>query len=151
MVKPHLPGSGSGQELTSMIKDEGQGRRCCHPLRSKASPRFLWSPNHLKRKSKTVEKLNRATTPTVQYLAFPLPKPLKPPYKAICFICWYLEREEKIEWVASRIIMSEVSTKSPFFLIHRISTCVACRWWPYHHPTAPLHSRSCTLVLHPKD
>ena len=96
----------------SFIQILFQGSRCRHPLRSKVSPKI----SMITKSAQKIQKLQEAEPCNRQYLAFPLPKPLKPAKKAICFICWYLERENQDEQVASTIMMAEVSTKKPVFL-----------------------------------
>ncbi len=166
-MKPHLLGSGllgrarhtrtRATELRSIIKGEG-GK--LNGFKSGASNQSLTKFSHqvfLSREAdaatdygprfaqdfhgRQTKPLNRATTLTGQYLAFPLPKPLKPPYKAICFICWYLEKEKRrgrkkvkgksSKWQAGSWCQ-KFPRKKPFFLIDRIRTCVSCGWWPYH-------------------
>ena len=116
----------------SFIQILFQGSRCRHPLRSKVSPRFLWSPNQPK-KSKSFKKLNRATASTSPF-----------PYQSL----WNLQKRpfassadtskgkiKTSKWQA-RSWWRRFRLKSPFFLIDRIrkqqqyllKLCQRCRF-----------------------
>ena len=103
------------------------------PTTVQGFPKISMITKSPQKKSKSVEKLNRATTP--------IPPSTSPfPYQSL----WNLHirpfassadtskgKKKSSKWQAGSWCR-RFRLKSPFFLIHRISTCVACRWWPYH-------------------
>ena len=103
------------------------------PTTVQGFPKISMITKSPQKKSKSVEKLNRATTP--------IPPSTSPfPYQSL----WNLHirpfassadtskgKKKSSKWQAGSWCR-RFRLKSPFFLIHRISTCVACRWWTYH-------------------